>query len=225
MSHRDGGNGGRGGVVPPTQQLSNMSMRDRIAVDGSPLKLGDKVAPPRPNPMSSNQLDPTKSKKVLDDVQASDMTHAEFPLRAALTKPNTAVYTNHFVVKVDDTKSLYEYNIVGLPNNISKRTAKQLVQALFDRTPFLNANRNGFATDYARKVISWIRFPNEILRSVQSAEWTAPIAIGLQYAGVVDTNLLRRYAEGKVEPTKVRELLLGLSFRLIGTSEGCGSSD
>lgn len=207
---RDGSGGGNRasagsarGPAPPTQQLQSMSVRDRFAVDGSPLKMDDKVAPPRPNPMASLQVHPKESKKVLDTVQASSMMDAEFPLREAFTNPNTTVYTNHFIIKIDDTKPLYEYNIIGLLKQASRRTLKKPVQGMIDGATPLVTNRNNFVTDFTSKLVSWTRFPGQLAIGVRSTEWQTPITIGLQYAGVVDTDLLRRYAEGKVEPTKV----------------------
>lgn len=211
MSHQSGGGGSRAsagnarGSAAPTQQLQRMNIQGRVAVDGSPLTMDASVAVPKANPMTSLQVHPKEPKKVLDTVQGSGMTHAEFPLREAITNPNTTVYTNHFVVKVDDTKPLYEYNITGLPRQASTKTAKKLVQALIDRTPALvaNANQTNFATDFARTLVSWVKLSDQNLKAVQSTEWRAPIYLGLQYASRVDTDLLSRYVQGKIEPTKV----------------------
>lgn len=83
-----------------------MNVQDNIAVDGSPLVMDAPVAVPKANPMTSLQVHPKESKKVLDTVKDSCMTHAEFPLQQAFMAPTTSVYTNHFVVKVDSTKPL-----------------------------------------------------------------------------------------------------------------------
>lgn len=219
MTHRDGGPGrGRAsnarGPVPPIQEFNNMHIQDRVAVDGSPLTMGALVAMPQPNPMPTNQVEHKESKKVKDGVQAAGMLQAEFPLRKALAEPNTTVYTNHFVVKVDDSKPLYDYNIVGLPRQLSKKTSHKLVQAFIDATPFLAANRAKFTTD-ACKIISWVKIPNQSPLGVLSGERRVPVAIGLQYVGTVETDLLRKYAEGKIEPTKVRKVLLPWLLMLV----------
>lgn len=191
-----------------------MHIQDRVAVDGSPLTMGALVAMPQPNPMPTNQVEHKESKKVKDGVQAAGMLQAEFPLRKALAEPNTTVYTNHFVVKVDDSKPLYDYNIVGLPRQLSKKTSHKLVQAFIDATPFLAANRAKFTTD-ACKIISWVKIPNQSPLGVLSGERRVPVAIGLQYVGTVETDLLRKYAEGKIEPTKVRKVLLPWLLMLV----------
>ncbi|KAH7380394.1 Piwi domain-containing protein [Phaeosphaeria sp. MPI-PUGE-AT-0046c] len=167
-----------------------MKMQDRVAVDGSPMRMEDPVKMPQSNPMAPYQLSLKESEQVLERVRASHMVQAEFPLREAITKPNTTVHTNHFVVKIDPAKPFYEYNFTGLPRQMSKRTAQKLVQAFIDGTSFLATNRASFATDHARKIISWVKFPELSPKGVSSAEGRVPIAVGLQYA------------QGEIEPTK-----------------------
>jgi hypothetical protein len=203
-----GGGGGRGSgnaPQPPSQLLSGLSLHasKNVAVDGSPLQMDNPVAEPRPNPMPSNIIDAEVSLKIPGGRQVSKL-QSEFPLRGAFNVPNTMVYTNSFAMKFDPTMPLYEYKIIGLPERVGRRTAKVLVQKVIHSNPFLKNHQDKFATDYKGTLISWIRLPNLGLMEVQSADWREPVSIRLEYVRPVDIALLQQYAEGKLEPTKVR---------------------
>ncbi|KAF1918354.1 ribonuclease H-like domain-containing protein [Ampelomyces quisqualis] len=195
---------------PPTQQFSTMSLNpaETLAVDGSPLQMDRPLAPPRPDPRPSNKVDSSVFQTIRESLQGSN-SEAEFPLRIALAPSNTSVYTNHFAIKLDPKTPLYEYKISGLPPKIAKRTSRILVLDAIDKTPFLRDNQNKFATDYNR-LISWVKIPDLGAILVQSVDWKPQIAITLDWVGQVDTELMQKYSEGKVEPTKEVEMQIKL---------------
>tara|TARA_R110002003_G_scaffold138_10_gene12725 strand:+ start:7131 stop:7817 length:687 start_codon:yes stop_codon:yes gene_type:complete len=182
-----------------------MSIRDRVAVDGSALQMDQQVSAPKSDPMPGNKVDPNVGQNILKAIAplASD---AEFPLRKTLATPNTTVFTNHFEIKLDPKMQLYEYNIQGLPARVGKRTCRILVREMINAIPFLRANQDMFATDYEKKLISWIEIAPDNLGPVEvkSSERRSLVGIGLELVGMLNTSLLQEYADGKVAPTKVR---------------------
>jgi eukaryotic translation initiation factor 2C len=87
------------------QAFNAMSIRDRVAVDGSALQMDQRVSPPESDPMPGNKVDPKVGQNILKAIAplASD---AEFPLRKTLATPNTTVFTNHFEIKLDPKMQL-----------------------------------------------------------------------------------------------------------------------
>jgi eukaryotic translation initiation factor 2C len=164
------------------QQFNGMSIKDKVAVDGTSLQMGKAVPPPRPDPMPSNEVDAEVFKDILEGLEALD-AQAEFPLRQTFAKPDTSVYTNHFAIKLDQNMPLYEYNITGLPAKTNKRTARMLVQAAIDNLPVFETNQNKFATDYDRKLVAWVELPRQASIRVSSAECRAPMGIGFECIG------------------------------------------
>jgi eukaryotic translation initiation factor 2C len=167
-----GGSGGGNAPKPPTQLYSGLSLDPSriLAVDGSPLQMDHPVAESRPNPMPSNMVDAEAFHGILEGRQVTE-NQSEFPLRAALSIPNTTVYTNHFAMKLDPKTPLYEYNITGLPKGVGRRTARLLVQDAIDSAQFSKIPQDKFATDYKDKLILWVKLPDAVLNpiSVRSA--------------------------------------------------------
>jgi eukaryotic translation initiation factor 2C len=179
-----------------------MSIKDKLAVDGTPLQMDKPVPLPFPNPMPSNKVETEVFAKILEGLEGLDW-QAEFPLRQALATPTTSVYTNNFVITLNQDTPLYEYNITGLPVKASKSTARTLLKEAINHLPFLKDNQDKFTTDYHKKLISWVKLPHLPSVGVRSAEWKPTMDIGFHYIGPVDTDLLLRYTEGKVIPTQV----------------------
>jgi hypothetical protein len=185
------------------QQLDSLSLKGKAAVDGTPLQMDPPVAKPSSNPMPSNKMDAKAFQDVVKDLKASGI-QTEFPLREGFATPSTSVYTNHFAIKLDANTPLYEYNIIGLPTRISKRTARILIKETIDKMPFLKDNQDKFTTDYQKKLISWVKIPDLGRVGVSSTERRLPVDISLEEVGQIDMELLQRYSEGKEQPTQVR---------------------
>jgi hypothetical protein len=96
------------------QQFDNLSLKDKVAVDGSSLQMDPPIAIPRPNLMPSNKVDAKAFQELLKNLKNSGI-QAEYPLRKVFATSGTSVYTNHFAIKLDSNTPLYEYNIIGLP--------------------------------------------------------------------------------------------------------------
>jgi hypothetical protein len=77
---------------------------------------------------------------------------------------------------------------------------------MINAVPFLKDNQDMFATDYEKKLISWIEIAPDNLGPVEvkSSERRSLVGIGLERVGMLNTSLLQEYADGKVAPTKVR---------------------
>ncbi|KAH7092068.1 Piwi domain-containing protein [Paraphoma chrysanthemicola] len=237
MSQRDGDlpqgdgtmpRGGRSQPSIPVAALEAMDISKQVAVDGSPLQMDQMTAAPAPNPMPSNPVSPQVAQDILKAI-APTAAAAEFPIRTSLAKPNTTVFTNHFAMALSPNIQLFEYNIQGLPDRASKRTCRLLIEGMINAISFLRDNQNKFATDYEKKLISWVQIKAVDLGpvDVKSAERKSPIPIGLAFAGQLDTALLQQYAEGKIVPTKnieikVRWVEKALNM-IISTALGQGS--
>lgn len=182
-----------------------MTIGKRVAVDGSPLQMDQMTAAPAPNPMPSNPVSPQVAQDILRAI-APKAAEAEFPIRTALAKTDTTVFTNHFAMALNPKMQLFEYSIQGLPDRASKRTARLLITEMINAISFLRQNQDKFATDYEKKLISWVEIKPADLGpvDVKSAERRPLIPVGLVFAGQLDTNLLQEYAEGKVVPSRVR---------------------
>lgn len=185
--------------------ISNLSLGPmKVGVDGNPLVMATAKSMPSDNPGPGNLVDPKLFHNVLQGINVH-ASQAEFPLRKAFSMQSNTVYTNHFAIKLDPKMPLYEYEIKDLPENISKKTSRILVQNMIDATVFLKGHQDEFATDNKERIISWVEFPEEALGpiAVLSKEGKEPISLWLQNKGKVDTDRLKQYSEGKVQPNKV----------------------
>lgn len=162
------------------------------------------VRPPPRKPVSGSLVDPSPFPKLLTDI-ASHASIAEYPLRKAIHATNCVVYTNHFALKLDPELPLYQYHITGLPSRMGKKTAKVLVKELIQANTFLRAHQRDFVTDYFGTLISWIKIPEEGLRSfaVTSRPDRESVHLELWYKEIVNVHLLRQYADGEAQPTEV----------------------
>ncbi|KAH7068121.1 ribonuclease H-like domain-containing protein [Paraphoma chrysanthemicola] len=220
--------GGRSQPRIPLAEFEAMTIGNRVAADGSPLQMDQKTAEPAPDPKSGNMVSPQVGQDILRAI-APTAAEAEFPIRTALAKPNTTVFTNHFAMALSPNIQLFEYNIQGLPDRASKRTCRLLIEEMIKAISFLRNNQDKFVTDYEKKLISWVEIEPSNLGpvDVKSAERKSPIPIGLACAGQLDTALLQQYAEGKVVPTKdieikVRWVEIALNM-IVSTALGQGS--
>jgi eukaryotic translation initiation factor 2C len=92
--------------------MRQLTIADKLAVDGSPLQMDDSVPMPSADqPLPGAVVDMNAVAKSLK--KRPEYKEAEFPLRKSLATPNTTVYTNHFAMKIDASKPLYEYSIKG----------------------------------------------------------------------------------------------------------------
>lgn len=180
------------------------SLTQRLAVDGSPLNMANPVPAPARRPVPGNTVDPKIFSKVLEEIRAHGSV-AEFPLRKTFHTTSTSVYTNHFAIKVDPKSPLYEYQIIGLPESVGRKTTKVLIQNMINNNKAWKDHENNFTTDYRESIISWVKLPQELLGpvDVSSREGRELISLSLELKGAVDTALLTRYAEGKAPPDGV----------------------
>jgi len=180
---------------------------------GTLLQMAPQVRPPARKPVPGSLVDPKPFSKLLADV-SGHASVAEFPLRKTIHATNSTVYTNHFALKLDTRVPLYKYHITGFPTRIGKRTAKALVQALIQANDFLRGHQQEFVTDYRGELISWVKIPEEWLRSsaVTSRPDRETVNLEIWYKETVDVGLLTQYAAGKAQPTEVYHASI-LSFR------------
>lgn len=78
-----------------------------------------------------------------------------FPVRQNLRDPSGQVLTNYFEINIAPGTELYEYQIVGIPDRITKRDRKPIIKTIFESVPALRDNQASFATDYNEKIIAW----------------------------------------------------------------------
>ncbi|KAH7385933.1 Piwi domain-containing protein [Pyrenochaeta sp. MPI-SDFR-AT-0127] len=194
-------------IGPPAPDISRLSLGPYVpiktAADGSPLEMAKVVPVPTGNPASGNPLDSSLFNKIIGGLH-THASQAEFPLRKTFLNPNTKVFTNHFAIKLNPRLPLYEYEIKGLPEKISKRTSKILVQNFINNTEFLKNHQIQFATDYKERIVSWVQFPKSELMplAVSSKAGKDPISLWLLEKGTVNTGLLQQFSEGTAHPNK-----------------------
>jgi hypothetical protein len=191
----------------PKKQFSGLSLGPvkTATVDDDTLEMDGPVRKPEPKPMPGNVID---SRTLELTHPESAESQAELPLRKALARADRTVYTNHFAVKLNPNVHLFEYKITGLPPKMTGRTARSLVREAINNMPFLQANRGRFATNYKEKLISWIEIEEVVPVPVRTDERRTAINIGLQWVGMVDTQLLQDYSSGSIIPTQVRSIFL-----------------
>ncbi|KAF2851686.1 Piwi-domain-containing protein [Plenodomus tracheiphilus IPT5] len=176
---------------PDISRLSLGPSNIPTAVDGSPLQMGPAVPPPARKPIPGNSVDPKVFRKLLEDNVAHAKV-AEFPLRKTFHPTKVPVYTNHFALKLDPKLPLYEYDIHGIPNTMGKSKKRALVE-------------------FPKEALG----PTEVFLREDWQEARDVIMLQLFSNGVVDTNLLTRYSEGKAQPTEeTRKALKGIESAL-----------
>lgn len=210
------------------QQFESMSLKGKLAVDGSPLVMDQPVPIPRPNPMPGNKVDPKAFQDIQKGLKASGLK-AEFPPRQGLANPTTTVYTNHFAIKLDPETPLYEYRITGLPSRVGNRTTKKLIAEAIDDVDCMKNNQDKFVIDYKlMRLVSWIDMDiSQMNGSARTSEWRDPVVVTFERLGKVNTDLLTQYSAGKMAPTAVCTVLFnpghGANFS-IGSRGGSETS-
>lgn len=71
------------------------------------------------------------------------------------TNSRELVTSNHFVVKLDSQKMLYEFEISGIPDGASKAKKRDLVETMMLNCPVVRDQPLEYATDYKKKIIAW----------------------------------------------------------------------
>jgi hypothetical protein len=186
------------------QQFESMSLKGKLAVDGSPLVMDQPVSIPSPNPMPGNKVDPKAFQDIQKGLKASGL-QAEFPLRQGLANPTTTVYTNHFTIKLDPEIPLYEYSITGLSSRVGNRTTRKLISEAMDNINCMKNNRDKFVIDYKlMRLVSWVDIDIPSMNgSARTSEWRDPVVVTFERLGKVNTDLLIQYSAGKLAPTAV----------------------
>jgi eukaryotic translation initiation factor 2C len=87
----------------------------------------------------------------------------QWPIREAFINDNGKgkVLTNHFVYSLS-VKKLYEYKILDLPEGVSRRKVKNILEKAVQTWPFLQQNQNSFATNNLDTIVSWKPLHEEI---------------------------------------------------------------
>jgi eukaryotic translation initiation factor 2C len=152
---------------------------------------------------------------------AENKKTAKYPLRTKLPdhQPGHAKQTilaNHFELKVD-TDCLYEYEILDLDNDgRSRKRIQALFQRSIDAWPHLNTNKDSFATDKRKIIVSWKDLHQNFIKQPQlagngpeqeGAVWPAedittgrvPITARFKFVGKVNLDALRRRAEANFQ--------------------------
>lgn len=89
-----------------------------------------------------------------DAVQRSTETFTLRPGFADKSSQNM-IRSNHFVVKLDPRKELFEYEILGISDSASKGKKRDLIETFMLNCPALRDQPDEYATDFKKKVISW----------------------------------------------------------------------
>lgn len=174
-----------------------------LAVDGSPLQMDRPVTVPTQRPMNSNKVDPKAAENTLTIIQS--VKDAEFPICKAVATTSSTVFTKHFVIKFDRETSLYEYSIKGIPDQVSKRTARILFEGMLDAISGLMSKKDKFATDYQNTLVSWedLGSGNAGPIDIRSSDYDSFLSMRFEKVGTIDIGLLERYVVGKEVPDEV----------------------
>lgn len=117
-----------------------------------------------PPPTPDDQL-PTSSSSGKNWVMPKEMENCKlslevkeplYPLRKAFLKMDSTkppVLTNHFQYDIT-VKKLYEYQILDF-NDKDRRKIKEMFTSAIDNTPYLDDNRDKFATNYLDTIVAW----------------------------------------------------------------------
>jgi hypothetical protein len=80
----------------------------------------------------------------------------KYPIRDSLRpKQGKSVITNHFEVVVNPAVKFYQYCITGISGKEKRSTKRRYIETAIQKVPFLQSNRDHFATDYVDTIISW----------------------------------------------------------------------
>lgn len=109
------------------------------------------------NPVDCRQAWSNQLPKIEQQRNALQDRSETYALRPGFANTQAAIMvrTNHFVVDVDPKKELYEYEILGISDNVSRAKKRDLVETMMLNCPALRDQPEEYATDYKKKVIAW----------------------------------------------------------------------
>ena len=158
--------------------------------------------------MKMNDLEWTLYPKL--ESLAADVT-APFPIRTDFQLAPSMVFTNRFIVTIDDGATLHEFQIVGIPEGRSKRMTKMFMDTAIEKSTILNSNQEFFATDHNKIIIAWKDLREHLektgnfdkdaggwhLVNVQDDD-NRIVPLHLRYVRLVNTDELQRYVATEV---------------------------
>lgn len=131
-----------------------------------------------------------------------------FPIRSGFQDGGPNVFTNRFRVDIKPEVVLHEFEIVGMPSGVSRRMKKFYVDTAIDKSTILQNNKDYFATDYNKTIITWKDLRTELnegtkwskkhsgwhLVDIKDGEYHM-LSLYLKHIRVVDTGTLERYVK------------------------------
>lgn len=125
----------------------------------------------------------------------------DFPVRRKFRSESTEVLTNHFEIEIPKNTGFYEYQILGIPTGTNRRMSKMFVDTAI-RHSFLNNQRNSFASDGIKTIVSWLQL-TDLSQATSSTgdEWTLckvkdgeiDVELKLKFIRNVDVQSLQNY--------------------------------
>jgi hypothetical protein len=108
---------------------------------------------PQPQPKSKSTTKPKSTSSSKPPVPPKYPPRKELLAKAGDHAAQT-VLANHFELQVD-TKDLYEYEVLDLEGQGSRKRIQALFQRAINAWPHLNNNQDSFATDKRKIIVSW----------------------------------------------------------------------
>jgi hypothetical protein len=131
-----------------------------------------------------------------------------FPIRYGFQEPGSTIFTNRFRVDVKPGAVLHEFEILGIPDGVSRRLKKFYVDTAIEKCSVLRDKQDHLATDYNKTIIAWKDIRQELnanakwnqrertwhLVNIQEGDQRV-LPLYLKWTRDVDTATLERYVK------------------------------